>query len=242
MCKQCHGNWRGLPATRVTLGFQQICFAETPESSEEEQAQILPAFQVSFRSNADARNHRTYTHRILAIAFIKSVLSHRGCLGTQASVHMPIVVTHHLLQFQGSVMRNGYSGNDGTVADIKERAKERAFLIAATQGISATSIMHVAQDSAFEAQRAEDSGDLKKSLGLWVQASSLLSALFNAADFKAEAQPGNRGAVYKEVTEWMQVSALVMLCFEQSRGRNPRSTSRATHRVSSTGHIALNPS
>jgi len=136
-------------------------------------------------------------------------------------------------------MQNGYS-NDETVADIKERAKERAFSVTKSKGISATSLMHVAQDSAFEAQKAEDSGDLKKSLGLWVQASSLLSALFDAADFKAEAQPGRRGAVYKEVTEWMQVSALVVLCFEQSGGRNPRSTNRAMHRVSSTRHITLN--
>ena len=106
-------------------------------------------------------------------------------------------------------MQNGYSNNDETVADIKERAKERAFSVAKAKGISATSLMRVAQDSAFEAQKAEDSGDLKKSLGLWVQASSLLSALFDTADYKAEAQPGKRGAIYKEVTEWMQVSAMI---------------------------------
>jgi len=118
-------------------------------------------------------------------------------------------------------MRNGYFGNDEIVADVKQRAKERAFLITTTQGISPTSIMHVAQDLAFEAQRAEDSGDLKKSLGLWVQASGLLSALFDVAGFKADAQPGKRGAVCREVTEWMQASALVVPCFEESRGRNP---------------------
>jgi len=136
-------------------------------------------------------------------------------------------------------MQNGYSNNDETVADIKERAKERAFSVTRSKGISATSLMHVAQDSAFEAQRAEDSGDLKKSLGLWVQASSLLSALFDAADFKADAQPGKRGAVYKEVTEWMQASASVVFCFEESRGRNPRSTGRAMHKISSTRHVTL---
>ena len=107
-------------------------------------------------------------------------------------------------------MQNGCSNNDETVADIKERAKERAFSVTKAKGISATSLMRVAQDTAFEAQKAEDSGDLKKSLGLWVQASSLLSALFDAAEYKAEAQPGKRGAIYKEVTEWMQVSALVV--------------------------------
>ena len=111
-------------------------------------------------------------------------------------------------------MQNGYSNNDETVADIKERAKERAFSVAKAKGISATSLMRVAQDSAFEAQKAEDSGDLKRSLGQWVQASSLLSALFEAPDYKAEAQPGKKGAIYKEVTEWMHVSALLVLCSE----------------------------
>ena len=111
-------------------------------------------------------------------------------------------------------MQNGYSNNDETVAEIKERAKEKAFSVTKSKGISATSLMRVAQDSAFDAQKAEDSGDLKKSLGLWVQASSLLSALFETADYKAEAQPGKRGAIYREVTEWMQVSVLILLCFE----------------------------
>lgn len=107
-------------------------------------------------------------------------------------------------------MQNGYSNSDETVADIKERAKEKALSATKTKGISATSLMRVAQDLAFEAQKAEDLGDLKKSLGMWVQASSLLSALFDAADYKAEVQPGKKGAIYKEVTEWMQVSALVV--------------------------------
>jgi len=107
-------------------------------------------------------------------------------------------------------MQNGYSNNDETVADIKERAKEKAFSVTKGRGISAHSLMRVAQDLASEAQIAEDSGDLKKSLGLWVQASGLLSALFDTADYKAEAQPGKR----KEVTEWMQVSTLLAPCFQ----------------------------
>lgn len=108
-------------------------------------------------------------------------------------------------------MQNGRSNNDETVADIKERAKEKAFSVAKTKGISATSLMRVAQELAFEAQKAEDSGDLKKGLGLWVQASSLLSALYDTADYKAESKPGRKGAIYKEVTDWMQVSFLVVL-------------------------------
>ena len=107
-------------------------------------------------------------------------------------------------------MQNGYPNHDETVAEIKERAKEKAFLVAKTKGITATSLMRVTQGAAIDAQRAEDSGDLKKSLELWVQASSLLSALFDTADFKAEAPPGKRGAIYKEVTEWIQVSALAV--------------------------------
>jgi ubiquitin carboxyl-terminal hydrolase 8 len=139
-------------------------------------------------------------------------------------------------------MQNGYPNNDETVANIKERAKERASSVTKTKGISANSLMRVAQDLSFDAQKAEDLGDLKKSLGLWVQASSLLAALFDTADYKAEAQPGKRGVVYKEVNEWMQVSALVVLCFEWSGGRNPRSTSRATRKVLSTRRTTLNPS
>lgn len=139
-------------------------------------------------------------------------------------------------------MQNGYSNNDVTVAEIKERAKERAFSVTKSKGISATSLMRVAQDSAFDAQKAEDSGDLKKSLELWVHASSLLSALLDTADYKAEAQPGKRGAINKEVTEWIQVSTLAVL-FPQWYGcHNLYSTSRATHRVSSTGRVMLNPS
>lgn len=111
-------------------------------------------------------------------------------------------------------MQNGYSNNDETVAEIKERAKEKALSVTKTKGISAISLMRVAQELAFEAQRAEDSGDLKRSLGLWVQASSLLSGLYETADYKAESKPGKKGAVYKEVSEWMQVSTLVVFCFE----------------------------
>jgi ubiquitin carboxyl-terminal hydrolase 8 len=129
-------------------------------------------------------------------------------------VHLSIVLTHHLLLFQGSAMQNGYSSNDETVADIKERAKEKAFSVIKGKGISATSLMRVAQDLAFDAQKAEDSGDLKKSLGLWVQASSLISALLDTAEYKTESQLGKKGAIYKEVMEWMQVSALAVLCFE----------------------------
>lgn len=131
-------------------------------------------------------------------------------------------------------MQNGYSSNDETVAEIKERAKERAFSVSKTKGISATSLMRVAQDSAFDAQKAEDSGDLKKSLELWVQASSLLSALFDAADYKAEAQPGKRGAIYREVTDWMQVRASLVLCSKRFGCYNLYSTRRATRKVSST--------
>lgn len=101
-------------------------------------------------------------------------------------------------------MQNGHPNNDETVAGIKERAKEKASLVTKTEGISATSLIHFAQKSAFDAKKAEDSGDLKRSLGLLVQATSFLSALYHTADFKAESK---KGAIYKEVTEWMQVSA-----------------------------------
>jgi hypothetical protein len=139
-------------------------------------------------------------------------------------------------------MQNGYSNNDETVADIKERAKEKALSVAKAKGISATSLMRLAQETALEAQRVEDSGDLKKSLELWVQASSLAAGLFHTADYKTEAQPGKKGAVYKEVTEWMQVSALVVLCCGWSGGHDLGSTSRVMYKISSTRRNTLNPS
>lgn len=121
-------------------------------------------------------------------------------------------------------MQNGHSNNDETVAVIKERAKEKAAIVTKTKGISATSLMRLAQDLVFDAQKAEDSGDLKRSLGLWVQASSLLSALYDTADYKAESKPGKRGAIYKEVTDWMQVSFLIVLYCERYEDYNSRST------------------
>ena len=150
-------------------------------------------------------------------------------------MHIPVVLAHHPLLFQDSTMQIGYSSNDEIIADIKERAKERAFSICKAKGISATSLMRITQDSAHRAQEAEDSGDLKKSLGLWVQAKYLLSALHDTVDHRPEAQRGKRGAIYKEVVEWMQVSVLVALCFEWFGGRNPRLTSRATDNISPTG-------
>lgn len=134
-------------------------------------------------------------------------------------------------------MQNGYSNNDETVAEIKERAKEKAFSVTKTKGISATSLMRVAQDLAFEAQKAEDSGDLKKSLGLWVQASGLLSAVYDAADFKAESKPGKKGAIYKEVTDWMQVSILAVLCSERSGGVVIRIQGHAGDIITKTQHV-----
>ena len=120
-------------------------------------------------------------------------------------------------------MQNGRPNNE-TVADIKERAKDKASSVTKAKGISATSLMRVAQDLAFEAQKAEDSGDLKKSLGLWVQASGLLSALYDTADFKAESKPGKKGAIYKEVTEWMQVSFLAEFYSRRSKDHDSCST------------------
>ena len=121
-------------------------------------------------------------------------------------------------------MQNGHSNNDATVADIKERAKEKAFSVTKSKGISSASLMRVAQDLAFEAQKVEDLGDLKKSLELWVQASSLLSALYDTADYKAESKPGKKGAIYKEVTEWMQVSFSIVPCSGRSEDHNQHPT------------------
>jgi hypothetical protein len=144
--------------------------------------------------------------------------------GIRALVHLHTDLTHQLLLFQGSAMQNGHSNNNETVASIKERAKEKAFSVTKTKGISAISLMRLARDSAFEAQKAEDSGDLKKSLGLLVQTTSLLSALYDTADFGAESKPGKKGAIYKEVTEWMQVSFSVALRFERFEDHNSHST------------------
>lgn len=231
----------------ASLGLRKSNFLEARKALKRNRTKTYSAFKTLLWPNTNARNHRTSantnTNRILPIAFIKLVPHpHHRHLDTQALVHTHIALAHHPLLFQGSVMQNGYSNIDETVAEIKERAKERAFSVTKTKLISATSLMRVAQEVALDAQKAEDSGDLKKSLGLWVQASSLIHALLETADFKAEAPLGKRGAIYKEVTEWMQVSTFIVLRFELPRSRDPYSTSRTTRRVSSTRRPTLNPS
>ena len=100
-------------------------------------------------------------------------------------------------------MQNGYSSHDESVAEIKERAKEKA--LTAAKGISATTLMRVAQDKAWEAHKAEDAGDLKKAFEALTHSSCLIHALVNGAEYKSESQPGKKGAIYKEVTDWIQV-------------------------------------
>jgi hypothetical protein len=95
-------------------------------------------------------------------------------------------------------MHNGYSSHEESVAEIKERAMEKARSNA--KGASAMTLMNVAREVALEGRRAEGSGDLRKALGLFTQSSSLIQLLLNGAEFK-----NGRGALYKEVTDWMTV-------------------------------------
>jgi ubiquitin carboxyl-terminal hydrolase 8 len=100
-------------------------------------------------------------------------------------------------------MQNGYSGHEESVAEIKERAKEKAY--SAARGSSGTTLMKVAQDRAWDAKIAEEAGDLKKALESLTQSSCLIQLLLNGAEFKNESQPGKKGVFYKEVNDWMQV-------------------------------------
>ncbi|KAH9832545.1 uncharacterized protein C8Q71DRAFT_258180 [Rhodofomes roseus] len=101
-----------------------------------------------------------------------------------------------------SRMQNGSStSHNGTVAEIKEVAKEQAQKV---KGASAMSLLRNARSQITHAREYELNGDLKNALSALTKAVSLASMVIESAEFKAEKQPGKRGVLHKEFLEFQQ--------------------------------------
>ncbi|TFY54820.1 hypothetical protein EVJ58_g8634 [Rhodofomes roseus] len=99
-------------------------------------------------------------------------------------------------------MQNGSStSHNGTVAEIKEVAKEQAQKV---KGASAMSLLRNARSQITHAREYELNGDLKNALSALTKAVSLASMVIESAEFKAEKQPGKRGVLHKEFLEFQQ--------------------------------------
>ncbi|KAH9930213.1 uncharacterized protein B0H18DRAFT_1116912 [Fomitopsis serialis] len=99
-------------------------------------------------------------------------------------------------------MQNGYgTPHNGTVAEIKEVAKEQALKV---KGASPLSLLRSARAQITHARESELSGDLKNALSALTKAVSLTAMIMETADFKAEMQPGKRGVLSKELVEFQQ--------------------------------------
>jgi hypothetical protein len=93
---------------------------------------------------------------------------------------------------------------DMSVAEIKERAIQQAQR--ASRGSSAISLIRSAKGQISLAQSCESAGDLKGALSAFTKAASLTQVFMDTADFKAESVQGKRGVLWKEFTEFQQVS------------------------------------
>lgn len=119
-------------------------------------------------------------------------------------------------------MQNGYStSHNGTVAEIKEVAKEQALKV---KGASPLSLLRSARAQITHARESELSGDLKNALSALTKAVSLTAMIMETADFKAEMQPGKRGVLSKELVEFQQVRITVtvrrsQLTFHSAKAR-----------------------
>lgn len=111
-------------------------------------------------------------------------------------------------------MQNGHPTHEDPVAEIKERAKQKAFKVA--KDYPAHALMKVASGMAWDARKAEDAGDLRKALEIITTSTSLIQLLINGSEFKSDSQPGKRGAFFREVNDWMSVRA----CASWPRGSN----------------------
>ena len=91
-----------------------------------------------------------------------------------------------------------------SVAEIKEQAKQQVQR--GSRGVSAISLIHSAKGQVSLAQSREGAGDLKGALSAFTKAASLTRVFMDSAEFKAENLPGKRGVLWKEFTEFQQVS------------------------------------
>jgi ubiquitin carboxyl-terminal hydrolase 8 len=94
---------------------------------------------------------------------------------------------------------------DISVAEIKERAIQQAQR--ASRGSSAISLIRSAKSHITLAKSCESAGDLKFAFSAFTRAASLIQAFVDTEDFKAERFPGKRGVLWKEYTEFQQVSS-----------------------------------
>jgi ubiquitin carboxyl-terminal hydrolase 8 len=93
---------------------------------------------------------------------------------------------------------------DISVAEIKERAIQQAQR--ASRGASAVSLIRSAKGQISLAQSCESAGDLKGALSAFTKAASLTQVFMDSAEFKAETLPGKRAVLWKELTDFQQVS------------------------------------
>lgn len=100
-------------------------------------------------------------------------------------------------------MQHGYSPSlNGTVAEIKEVAKEQAQKV---KGASPLSLLRSARAQITHAKEFELNGDLRNALAACTKAVQLVAIVYDSPDFKTESQPGRRGVLYKEFVEFQQV-------------------------------------
>ena len=93
---------------------------------------------------------------------------------------------------------------DMSVAEIKERAIQQAQR--ASRGSSAISLIRSAKGQNSLAQACESAGDFGGALSAFTKAATLIQVFTDTANFKAESVLGKQGVLWKEFTEFQQVS------------------------------------
>lgn len=91
-----------------------------------------------------------------------------------------------------------------SVAEIKEQAKQQVQR--GIRGVTALSLIHSAKGQVSLAQSREGAGDLKGALSAFTKAASLTRVFMDSAEFKAENAPSKRGVLWREFTDFQQVS------------------------------------
>ncbi|CCM01336.1 uncharacterized protein FIBRA_03385 [Fibroporia radiculosa] len=106
------------------------------------------------------------------------------------------------LRLPPSSMQNGVgSFHGGTVADIKEVAKEQAKKV---RGATAISLLKGARSQIHHADDCELAGDLKGALSAITKAVSLVQMFMDSAEFKIETQPGRKGVLVRDLLDFQQ--------------------------------------
>jgi ubiquitin carboxyl-terminal hydrolase 8 len=122
---------------------------------------------------------------------------------------MTQITVTEINQLTGPTMHNGLQTPRSTnelisISEIKEKAMENAHKVA--RGASAMSLIKTARVQVLAAQEYELSGDLKGALSALIKAGTLAQMLMNSAEFGAESAPGKKGVLYKEFSDFSQVS------------------------------------